>query len=129
MTHSPRRLFLQDHDHEIRVGARTREDNAYAKEFFDHFLNFIFLGKGVMIQTYIGRKVSWYKGNGMIMNTTGRRESLGSGKYHLMFRKDVLEVLRHRGCLCCLYGMELGNNTIMTFFVQVFHVMGTNDIM
>jgi hypothetical protein len=77
----------------------------------NHFLNFIFLGKGVMIQTDIGRKDSRYKGNGMIMNTIGRRESLGSGKDHLMFRKDGLEVLQHRGCLCCLYGMELGNNT------------------
>jgi hypothetical protein len=28
----------------------------------------------------IGGKASWDKGNGMIMNTTGRRESLGSGK-------------------------------------------------
>jgi hypothetical protein len=46
-----------------------------------------------MIQTNIGRKASRYKGNGMIMNTTGRRESLGSGKDHLMFRKDGLEVL------------------------------------
>jgi hypothetical protein len=41
----------------------------------------------------IGRKASRYKGNGMIMNTTGRREALGSGKYQLMFRKDGLEVL------------------------------------
>jgi hypothetical protein len=28
----------------------------------------------------IGRKASLYKGNGMIMNTTGRRDALGSGK-------------------------------------------------
>jgi hypothetical protein len=46
-----------------------------------------------MIQTNIGRKASGYKGNGMIMNTTGRRESLGSGKDHLMFIKNGLEVL------------------------------------
>jgi hypothetical protein len=94
-THSPRTFFLQYHDHRRRVGACNRADNAYIKEFLDHFLNFIFLGKGVMIQTNIGRKDSWYKGNGMIMNTMGRRESLGSGKYHLMFRKDGLEVLWH----------------------------------
>jgi hypothetical protein len=55
-THSPRTLFLQDHDHRRRVGALTRVDNACIKEFLDHFLNFIFLGKGVTIQTYIGRK-------------------------------------------------------------------------
>jgi hypothetical protein len=64
------------------------------------------LGKGVTIGTDIGREASWDKGNGMIMNTTGRRESLGSGKDHLMFREDGLEVLRHRGCLSFLYVME-----------------------
>ena len=80
------------------------------------------------IWTDIGRKASGYKGNGMIMNTAGRRESLGSGKYQLMFRKDGLEVLRDRGCLCCLYGMELGDKTRMTFFEQCFHAMGTNDL-
>jgi hypothetical protein len=105
-----------------------REDNVYVKEFLDHFLNFIFLGKAVTIQKDIGRKASWYKGNGMIMNTTEIRESLGSGKDHLMLRSDGLEVLRHRGCLCCLYCMELGNNTIITFFEHLFHAMGTNDL-
>jgi hypothetical protein len=127
-THSLRTFFLQDHDHQRRVGSCTRENNACVKELLDHFLNFIFLGKGVTIQTDIGRRDSWYKGNGMIMNTMGRRESLGSGKDHLMFRKDGLEVMQHRGCLCCLYGMELGNNTRMTFFEQLFYVMGTNDL-
>jgi hypothetical protein len=81
-----------------------------------------------MIGTYIGRKDSWDKGNGMIMNTTRRRESLVSGKNYLMFREDGLEVLRHRGCRSCLYGMELGNNAWMTFFEQLFHAMGTNDL-
>jgi hypothetical protein len=38
----------------------------------------------------IGRKASGYKGNGMIMNTARRREALGSGKYHLMFRKKAI---------------------------------------
>jgi hypothetical protein len=94
-THSPRTLFLQDHEHKRQVGAHTRVDNACVKEFLDHFLNFIFWGKGVMIQMDIGRKDSEYKGNGMIMNTTRRRDSLGSGKYHLIFRKDGLEVLWH----------------------------------
>jgi hypothetical protein len=81
-----------------------------------------------MIGTYIGRKASWDKGNGMIMNTTGRRESLGSGNNHLMFREDGLEVMRHRGCISCLYGMELGNNARMTFFEHLFHAIGTNDL-
>jgi hypothetical protein len=127
-TRSPRTFFLQDHDHRIRVGAHTREDNTCIKEFLDHFLNFIFLDKRVMIRTYIGVKASTYKGNGMIMKTKGRRDSLGSGKDHLIFRKDGLEVLRYQGCLSCLYGMELGNNTRMTFFEKYFHVMGTNDL-
>jgi hypothetical protein len=107
-THSPRTFFLQDHDHRRQIGARTRADNACIKEFLDHFLNFIFLGKGVMIQMDIGRKASWYKGNGMIMNTMGRREALGSGKYQLMFRKDGLEVLRYRGCLLLLVWHGVG---------------------
>jgi hypothetical protein len=64
----------------------------------------------------------------MIMNTTGRREALGSGKDQLMFRKDGLEVLWYEGCLCCLYGMELSDNTRMTLFEQIFHAMGTNDL-
>jgi hypothetical protein len=115
-THSPRTFFLQDHDQRIRVGARTRADNVCIKEFLDHFLNFIFLGKGVMIRMDIGRKASGYKGNGIIMNTTGRREALGSGKDQLIFRKDGLEVLWYRGCLCCFYGMELDDNTRMTLF-------------
>jgi hypothetical protein len=69
-----------------------------------------------MIGTNIRRKSSWDKGNGMIMNTTGRRDSLGSGKNQLLFGEDGLEVLWHRGCLSFLYGMELGNNDRMTFF-------------
>jgi hypothetical protein len=55
-THLPRTLFLQDHDHRRQIGARTRVDNACSKEFLDHFLNFKFLGKGVMIWMDIGRK-------------------------------------------------------------------------
>jgi hypothetical protein len=33
-----------------------------------------------MIGTKIGRKIDGDKGNGMIMNTMGRKKSLGSGK-------------------------------------------------
>jgi hypothetical protein len=127
-THNPRTFFLKDHDHKRRVGARTRVNNTCVKQFLNHFLNFIFFGNGVMLGTDIRRKASRDKGNGMIMNTTGRRESLGSGKNHLMFREDGLEVLWHKGCLSFLYGMELGNNTRMTFFKHLFHAMGTNDL-
>jgi hypothetical protein len=128
MKHATRTLFLKDHDQRRRVGARTREDNTYVEQFLNHFLNFIFLEKGVTIGTYIGRRASWDKGKRMIMNTTGRRESLGTGKKHLMFREDGLEVLQHRGYLSFLYGMELGNNARMTFFEHLFHAMGTNDL-
>jgi hypothetical protein len=73
-THAPRDFFIHDHDHRRRLGTCTREDNTCVKQFLNHFLNFIFLGKGVTIGTDIGEKASWDKGNGMIMNTTGRRE-------------------------------------------------------
>jgi hypothetical protein len=77
---------------------------------------------------YIGGKASWDKVNGMIMDTTGRRESLGSGKYYFMFRKEGLEVLGHWWGLCGLYGMELGNDTRMTFFEQFFNAMRNDDL-
>jgi hypothetical protein len=115
-THESRTFFLKDHDHRRRVGARTRANNTCVEQFLNHFLNFIFLEKGVTIGTDIGRKASRDKGNGMIMKTKGRKESLGSRKNHLMFREDGLEVLRHRRCFGCLYGMELGNNVRVTFF-------------
>jgi hypothetical protein len=116
MTHAPRTFFLKDHDHMRRVGARTRADNTCVEQFLNIFLNFIFLGKGMMIGTNIGRKAAGDKGNGMIMNTTRRRESMGSGKSLLMFKEDGLEVLQHRGCLSGLNGMELCNNDRMIFF-------------
>jgi len=62
------------------------------------------------------------------MDTVGRRESLGSGKYHLMFKKEGLEVLGHWWGLYGLYGVELGNDTRMTFFEQFFHAMRTDDL-
>jgi hypothetical protein len=127
-THVPRAFFLKDHDHRRRVGARTRTDNTCGEKFLNNFLNFIFLGKGMTIGMNIGRKVVGDKGNGMIMNTMGRRKSLGSGKNNLMFGEDGLEVLRHRGCLSGVNGMELCNNARMTFFEEIFHAMGTDDL-
>jgi hypothetical protein len=103
-------------------------DDVDSKEFLDHFFNFIFLCKGVVIWMDIGGTTPWEKGNGMIMNIAGRRESLGSGKYCLMFIKEGLKVLGHWGCLCGLYGMELGNDTRMTFFEQFFHAMRNDDL-
>jgi hypothetical protein len=106
-THVPRFFFCKDDDNKKRVGARTRTDNTCGEQFLNNFLNFIFLGKGMMIGTNIGRKDTGDKGNGMIMNTMRRRKSLGSGKNNLMFEEDGLEVLRHRGCLSGVNGMEL----------------------
>jgi hypothetical protein len=57
-THVPRTFFLQDHNHKRREQACTRADNTCVKQFFNHFLNLIFLGKGVTIETNIGRKAS-----------------------------------------------------------------------
>jgi hypothetical protein len=78
--HRTMTTLLKDHDHRRRVGACTRADNTCVEQFLNYFLNFIFLGKGVTIGMDIGRKASWDTGNGMTMNTTGRRESPGSGK-------------------------------------------------
>jgi hypothetical protein len=70
----------------------------------------------MMIGTNIGRKVVEGKGNGIIMNSMRRRKSLESGKNNLMYREDGLEVLRYRGCLSGMNGMELCNNARMTIF-------------
>jgi hypothetical protein len=79
-THAPRNFFLKDHDHRRRVGARTRMDNTCGEKFLNNFLDFIFLEKEMTIGMNVGRKVVRDKGNGMIMNTKGRRKYLGSGK-------------------------------------------------
>ena len=102
-------------------------DESDSKEFLDHFFNFILLGKGVAIWMYVGGKASWDKGNGMIIDTTGRGESLGSGEYCLMFRQEGLEVLGYGWDLCGLNGVELGYDTRMTFFEQFLHAMRTDD--
>jgi hypothetical protein len=127
-THAPRSFFIKDHDHRRRVGARTRTDNTCGEKLLNNFLNFIFLGKRMMIRMNIGKKVIRKKGNRMIMNTTGRRNYLGIGKNNLMFGEDGLEVLQHRGCLSGMNGMELCNNCRMTFFEDLFHAMGVDDI-
>ena len=80
-THSPRTFFLQDHDYRRRVRACTRADNACSKEFLDHFLNFIFLWKGVAIQNGYWEEGFQIQGEWNDHEHCGRRESLGSGKY------------------------------------------------
>jgi hypothetical protein len=53
---------------------------------------------------------------------------VGEGGWPPISTWIILEVLQHWGCLCCFYGMELGNDTRMTFFEHLFHAMGTNDL-
>jgi hypothetical protein len=106
----------------------TRTNNTHLEQFLNDFLNFILLGKGMMIRVNIGRKNVRDKRNGMIMNTKGRGKSCGSGKNILVFGYDILEVRMHGGCFNSLNGIELGNNTRMTFFENIFHSMGTDDL-
>jgi hypothetical protein len=65
----------------------------------------------MMIRENIGRNIYWEERNVMIINTTGRMNSMGSGKDSLVFGEDRLEVKMHRGCLNLFNIMELGNNT------------------
>jgi hypothetical protein len=58
----PRSFFLKYHDHRRRIGASTRMDNTYGEQFLNNFLNFIFLGKGMMIGMNIGRKDTGTRG-------------------------------------------------------------------
>jgi hypothetical protein len=80
-------------------------DNTHYEQFLNSFMNFIVMGKEMMIGMNIGRKDTRYEGNGMIMNTTRRRNSIGSGKNSLMFGEDGLEVRMHIWCLSGLNGM------------------------
>jgi hypothetical protein len=57
-THATSALFLECHDHMRRIGAGTRTRNTYFKKFLNIFLNFILLGKGMMIMVNIGRNTS-----------------------------------------------------------------------
>jgi hypothetical protein len=93
-THAPSTLFLKYHDHRRRIRAGTGANNTHLEQFLHYFLNFILLGKGMMIRENIGRKTSRNKGYGMIMNTTRRRKSLRSGKNNLMFG----EIAWRSGC-------------------------------
>jgi hypothetical protein len=86
------------------------------------------MGKGMMIRENIGRKATWYERNGMIMDSMGRERLFESGKNSLVVGDDRLEVRMHRGCLNNMSEVELGNNSTMTLFKDLFHVMGTDDL-
>jgi hypothetical protein len=57
-----------------------------------------------------------------------KEEFLWSGKNNLMFGEDGLEVLQNNGCLGGVNGMEFCNNAKITFFEEIFHAMGTDDL-
>ena len=111
----PSSFLLGDHDNMRRIGVGTREYNTRLEKLLHDFLDLILLGKGMTIREHIGRNIARKKGSGMIMNTMRRRKSLRSGKTSLVFGEDRLEVGMHGWCLNFLNGMELGNNSLMTF--------------
>jgi hypothetical protein len=82
----------------------------------------------MMIRENIGRNIFGDERNGMIMNTMRRRKSLGGRRNILVFGDDTLEVRMHRSGLNSLDRVELGNNFGMTFFEEIFHSMGTDDL-
>jgi hypothetical protein len=82
----------------------------------NNFLNFILLGKGMMIRANIGRNTSRYERNGMIMDSMGRGMFFGSGKNNLVEGEDISKVEMHIGCLNNMNGVDLGNNARMTLF-------------
>jgi hypothetical protein len=63
----------------------------------------------------------------MIMDSIRRGKSMGGVKNILALGENGLEVRMQRGFLNGLNRMELGNNSIMTFFEYFLHSMGAND--
>jgi hypothetical protein len=119
-THAPSSFFIEYHDHRRRKGVGTRMDSICFKQFLNNFLNFILLGKGMMIRANIGRNIVWDERNGMIMDDTGRGNSLGSGKNIFVSGEYRFEVEMHSGCHNGVNGMELGDNVGMTLFFRAF---------
>jgi hypothetical protein len=94
----------------------------------NNFLNFILLGKGMTIRPNIGGKTARDERDGMIMDATGRGEFFGGGKNNLVAGEDILEVGMHKMCLSSMNGVDLGYNSQMTLFKEIFHAMGTDDL-
>jgi hypothetical protein len=80
------------------------------------------------IMENIGRKNTLYERDGMIMDSMGRRNFFGSVKKNLVVEEDRLEIKMHRGCLDILNGVDLGNNSRMNLFEDLFHAIGTDDL-
>jgi hypothetical protein len=83
----------------------------------------------MMISLNIGRKISRDERDGMIIDSTRRGKFFGSGKNNFVVGEDRLEVGMHIRCLNNINGVELGYNSRMTFFEEIFHAMETDDLM
>ena len=57
-THAPHSFFLKYHDHRRIIGVGARMHDTSVEKFLNNFLNFIILGKGMMIRANIGRKTA-----------------------------------------------------------------------
>jgi hypothetical protein len=75
------------------------------------FLNFILLGKGMMIRPNNGRKNPLDERDGMIMDAMGRGKCFGGCQKNLVVGEDRLEVEMHRRCLNNMNGVGLGYNS------------------
>ena len=80
------------------------------------------------IRMNIGGKTSWNERDGRIMDATGRGNFFGGGKNNLVVGEDRLEVKMHKRCLNIMNGVDLAYNYRMTFFEEIFHAMGTDDL-
>jgi hypothetical protein len=80
--------FIQDIINETNVKFVFDGEFDEGMKFKTHALRTFFLKYHDQIGMNIGRKFIGDEGNGMIMNTTGRMKSLGSGKNYLMFGED-----------------------------------------
>jgi hypothetical protein len=71
------------------------------------------------IRTNIGRKTAQDERHGMIMDSIGKGNFFWSGKNNLVAGEDRLELRMHKMCLNNMNGVELGNNSRMTFFEDI----------
>jgi hypothetical protein len=66
--------------------------------------------------------------DGMIMDSTRRGKFFGGGKNNLVEGEDRLEVRMQKRCLNSLNGVDLGYNSLMIYFEDLFHAMGIDDL-
>jgi hypothetical protein len=92
------------------------------------FLNFILLGKGMKIRLNIGRKTAEDERDAMNIEAIGMWKLFGGGKSNLVVGEDRLEAGMHRRCRKSMNGVELGDNSQMNFFEDIFHATGTDDL-